>query len=749
MTSSAARSRSGDVRRTRPGPCRRSRGSSRRRSGRRAARRGSSGSARGVGEVGGRVEHDRRVLGGEVHRCAPLAALDRRHDRVEVLVLREAGDRARPSSSVGDLGLRHRRRQADDARRRRSREHGPRRLGAVQARHAVVHQHDVGLELDAERGRLVSGRDVADDLDLVAEPEEQLAASRGRCRCPRRARRGSGPPPSSSESGSTLVIRPRAGADSAAGRPGGRRARARDARGEPGEQRLERGRLLAGQQREHARGSASSRARARRARPRRTSRRPRPARRRRARATCPCAPTTPFSSTSRDATVTAPVATASTASLHLGGVLLGVRERVERDERSEPGLAADASARRAPSSTRASAACSALISTLPLFGSRTTCGRRHRLDRGEQVGRRRVHRAAAVDDDCAEALEELAVAVPGRHGDDGARVGSSGRLGNGMQQALLALERLLVHVGDLDCRRSSLARPRATALGPGRRCARAPSARWGRRRRAASRRAARARARDRLRRDRRPRRRRPCSSGSARAPGGSRRARTSTGSCSGTSGSGSPLSAAAIPRTISTSPAAPASTTPASVSTGSISRVFTTIASPAATMLARSGVLLRGLGHLADRGQHRPLDRLLHGAIRGVARRAKRARKVVVHGERLGGAANDLREDHARIAPCSHQRSARHLSGEAGAVVGAVAVERPCDLAHRERQVGPGVSVRDRIDVEIVDPAAVRLDRRARAVHELADEGPHALCLTRWMMTSTDATSSPVSRSMS
>ena len=54
-----------------------------------------------LGEVGGRVEHDRRVLGGQIQGATLLGrgqaaarAVDRVHDLVERLVLRQAGDRA-------------------------------------------------------------------------------------------------------------------------------------------------------------------------------------------------------------------------------------------------------------------------------------------------------------------------------------------------------------------------------------------------------------------------------------------------------------------------------------------------------------------------------------------------------------------------------------------------------------------------------------------------------------------------------
>ena len=158
------------------------------------------------------------------------------------------------------------------------------------------------------------------------------------------------------------------------------------------------------------------------------------------------------------------------------------------------------------------------------------------------------------------------------------------------------------------------------------------------------------------------------------------------------------------------------------------------------------GAVLGRVGHRADRGQHRPLDRLLHRAIGGVARRAEGLGEIVALGERLGRAADDLREDHAGVAAGAHQRRARDLVREAGAVVGAVLVERLVDRAHGQRQVRAGVAVGHRVDVEVVDPAPVRLDRRPRAVDELVHALlPHALCLTRWMTTSTAATFRPVS----
>ena len=88
------------------------------------------------------------------------------------------------------------------------------------------------------------------------------------------------------------------------------------------------------------------------------------------------------------------------------------------------------------------------------------------------------------------------------------------------------------------------------------------------------------------------------------------------------------------------------------------------------------------LGQLADHRQHRPLDRLAHGAVGRVARRAERPRERerVDHGRvahDLGEAADDLGEDHARVAARAHQRRARDLVGEPVAVVHRRAARAP------------------------------------------------------------------------
>ena len=64
--------------------------------------------------------------------------------------------------------------------------------------------------------------------------------------------------------------------------------------------------------------------------------------------------------------------------------------------------------------------------------------------------------------------------------------------------------------------------------------------------------------------------------------------------------------------------------------------------------------------------------------------------------------------------------------GEPRAVVGAGTLERLDDGAHRQRQVGAGVAVGDRVDVEVVDP------RRRSA--SIAASAPRASSSTRSLM---------------
>ena len=155
--------------------------------------------------------------------------------------------------------------------------------------------------------------------------------------------------------------------------------------------------------------------------------------------------------------------------------------------------------------------------------------------------------------------------------------------------------------------------------------------------------------------------------------------------------------------------------------------------SPRATSRRNSSVGLEAgvarvlglLGELADHRQHRPLHRPAHGAVGGVARGAEGAadRGRVEQSrlaERLGGAAEDLGEDDAGVAAGAHQRRARQLLGERRAVGGGRRLEHVHDRARRQRQVRAGVAVGNGIDVEVVDPAPVRLEALERRPPELA-----------------------------
>ena len=173
--------------------------------------------------------------------------------------------------------------------------------------------------------------------------------------------------------------------------------------------------------------------------------------------------------------------------------------------------------------------------------------------------------------------------------------------------------------------------------------------------------------------------------------------------------------------------------------------------------LERSVARVLGLlGELPDHRQHRSLDRAAHGPVGGVAGGAERPsdRRCVEEpglAERLGGAAQDLGEDDAGVAARAHQRRPRQLLCERRPVGGGGGLEHLHDRARGQRQVRAGVAVGDGIDVEVVDPAAVRLERCERGLAELL--GPlelrHADLRTSSMCTSTAATRRPVSRSSS
>ena len=139
--------------------------------------------------------------------------------------------------------------------------------------------------------------------------------------------------------------------------------------------------------------------------------------------------------------------------------------------------------------------------------------------------------------------------------------------------------------------------------------------------------------------------------------------------------------------------------------------------------------------HLAHHGQDRALRGIAHRVIGAIGRaRHRRADQHRIdqlagpRGELLGGTADQLREDHARIATRPEQRGARDGVDDLVApdlVERALALE-PVELGEhrvqRQHHVVAGVAVGDREHVEVVDLLAACLQLRQRAL----DDGTEA-----------------------
>ncbi len=129
----------------------------------------------------------------------------------------------------------------------------------------------------------------------------------------------------------------------------------------------------------------------------------------------------------------------------------------------------------------------------------------------------------------------------------------------------------------------------------------------------------------------------------------------------------------------------------------------------------RVGHALRRLRHLADHGEHGALDGLLDGAI-GAGGAFGESFFEIGRGEVCGAAphvteaADDLRQDDARVAARAHERALGDGGGYGRDAFDVALLELFEDGAHGERQVGARVAVRHRIHVEVVDDAALRLD---------------------------------------
>ena len=132
--------------------------------------------------------------------------------------------------------------------------------------------------------------------------------------------------------------------------------------------------------------------------------------------------------------------------------------------------------------------------------------------------------------------------------------------------------------------------------------------------------------------------------------------------------------------------------------------------------------------HLAEDGEHRPLGRVADGLVGGVggAREGRGDKNRVDQltgpgGQLLGGATDDLAEDHAGVAAGAHERGPGQGGNEllAADLVDGLAAVEPVELlhdgVHRHRHVVAGVAVGYGKDVEVIDLlAAVPRARRRR-----------------------------------
>ncbi len=126
--------------------------------------------------------------------------------------------------------------------------------------------------------------------------------------------------------------------------------------------------------------------------------------------------------------------------------------------------------------------------------------------------------------------------------------------------------------------------------------------------------------------------------------------------------------------------------------------------------------------HLAEDGQHRALGRLPDRFVRRVGGPGERRRDqhridqlARPAGELLGGAANDLAEDHPGVSAGPHQSGSRERVDQFGAPhlinhLSIEAIELLADGAQGEGHVVAGIAVGDGEHVEVVDLLAPLLE---------------------------------------
>ena len=135
--------------------------------------------------------------------------------------------------------------------------------------------------------------------------------------------------------------------------------------------------------------------------------------------------------------------------------------------------------------------------------------------------------------------------------------------------------------------------------------------------------------------------------------------------------------------------------------------------------------------HLPDHGEHCALGRITHRLIRRVGRPRECGRdEHRVHElarsarELLGGAANDLAQDHAGVSPGAHQRRADYGVTELVAVGGdrlpVQAVELLHHRLHGQRHVVARVAIGDREDVQVVHLLAAGGEFRVGGLYDPA-----------------------------
>ena len=137
--------------------------------------------------------------------------------------------------------------------------------------------------------------------------------------------------------------------------------------------------------------------------------------------TRPRAPATPSAEASREATAISPVTTPASASRIAAAFSSAERSPRKATSAARPaGIDSVGTTCTGLPATRA--ACSAPSRRSSCSAAARPRRRGGRVDRFEQVGRRRVHRLAALDDPLrAEVLEQSPVALAGDHGDDAER----------------------------------------------------------------------------------------------------------------------------------------------------------------------------------------------------------------------------------------------------------------------------------------------------------------------------------------